>query len=126
MKGFIILHSRGGLKLKTRSLVLGATLIALLAGSPAQAQVRTMFITVEELREDCADKQQICLGFIVGVADALEATAWPARRSCRGNEVRLQEILDQAESLLSEPPVNRADGPAFDYLADAFVEKWPC
>lgn len=112
--------------MKTRSLALGAMAIALLASSPAQAERRTMFITVEELSEDCAGDHQICIGFITGVADALEATAWPARRSCRGNEVTLQDILDLARNLLEEPPMNKADGPAFDFLGNAFIEKWPC
>jgi hypothetical protein len=112
--------------MKTRSLVFGAVAIALLASAPAQAERRTMFITVEELSQDCAGDHQICMGFITGVADALEATAWPARRSCRGNEVQLQDILDLARSLLEGPAVKKVDGPAFDYLADAFIEKWPC
>lgn len=85
-----------------------------------------MFITVEELSKDCMGEQEICVGFITGVADALEATAWPAKRSCRGNEVPLQEVLTLARELLVTPAVNKSDGPAFDYLADAYVEKWPC
>ncbi|KKC34843.1 hypothetical protein WH91_01045 [Devosia psychrophila] len=112
--------------MKTRSKVLGVLLTAALPISPAQAEPRTMIVTVEELQEDCAGEQQLCLGFVVAVADALEATAWPAKRSCRGNEVQLQEILDYARPLIEEPDANKSDGPAFDYLANAFVEKWPC
>jgi len=119
------LRSRG-LVVQITSLILGAVAIALLAGSPAQAQRRTMFVTVEELKSDCADKQQICVGFITGVADALEATAWPAKRSCRGNDVSLGEVLERAIKLLKGAPLTKVDSPAFDYLADEFVSRWPC
>ena len=110
----------------TELLILGTLLTALVTSPPAHAQRRTMFITVEELSQDCQGDREFCLGFIIGVADALEATAWPARRSCRGNEVMMQEVLEQAGELLVKPPTNRLDGPAFDYLADAYVERWPC
>ncbi|MET3925147.1 Rap1a/Tai family immunity protein [Devosia sp. 2618] len=109
-----------------RSAMLGVIVTGMLSVSPAQAQKRMMFISVEELSQDCRNEGEICLGFIIGVADALEATAWPAKRSCRGKEVQLQEVLDLASGLLVEPPANKAEGPAFDYLADAVVEKWPC
>lgn len=109
-----------------RSLALGVIAIAVFATSPVHAQRRTMFITVEELSKDCMGEREICVGFITGVADALEATAWPNKRSCRGNDVQLKEVLELAMELLAEPLVNKADGPAFDYLADAYVEKWPC
>lgn len=112
--------------MKTRLLMLGTVTIALLTSFPVHAQSRTTFITVEELSQDCAGEGQICMGFIVGVADALEATAWPAKRSCRGNEVLLQDVLERAAGLLFEVPANKADGPAFDYLADNFVETWLC
>lgn len=112
--------------MKTRTLMLGFMVAVLLTVSPAQAQRRTIFITVDELSQDCAGERQICVGFIVGVADALEATAWPAKRSCRGIEVPLSEVLKRAAGLLDEPPAEKADGPAFDYLANEFVERWPC
>lgn len=112
--------------MNVRSVLLGVIATGLLSVSPSQAQKRVMIISVEELVQDCRNEGEICFGFIIGVADALEATAWPAKRSCRGNEVLLQEVLDLATELLAEPPVNKSDGPAFDYLADAFVEKWPC
>lgn len=115
-----------GPRMHIRSLLLGVIATVLLSSSPAQAQKRMMVISVDELVQDCRGEGEICVGFIIGVADALEATAWPAKRSCRGKEVQLQDILDLAKRLLTELPVNKADGPAFDYLADAFVEKWPC
>ena len=112
--------------MKTRTLMVGAIAVALLASPPAQAQRRTVFITVDELSVDCAGEQQICVGFITGVADALEATAWPAKRTCRDSEVPLAAVLERAVTLLSDAPASKADSPAFDYLADAFVERWPC
>jgi hypothetical protein len=110
----------------TRGLVLVAPVAFLLGCVSASAESRLNFMHVDELQEECTANVELCLGFITGVADALEATAWPAQRTCRPKEVTLQQVLDVAMHALQDPLASKTHRPAFDLLADAFVRAWPC
>ena len=91
----------------------------------AQAQERLYWVSGKELQQTCETDAQVCIGFITGVSDALEALAWPRPRTCRPDAVTRDEVLRVAQGALMAAP-SRAAGPAFDILADAFVAEWPC
>ncbi|SFV32287.1 hypothetical protein SAMN05216456_1599 [Devosia crocina] len=99
-------------------------LIAALASS-AMAQSRVVYITGNELKEMCRVDQASCGGYIIGIADALEATAWPAKRSCRPRGVEASQIIDLAIETLRKKPAER-HRPAFDLIADEVIAQWPC
>ena len=100
-------------------------LLACALASPAFGQGRVVYITGNELLEMCREQQLLCEGYILGVADALEATAWPSPRSCRPKSVLAEQVLDVALGVLVDNPAER-HRPAFDLIADEVVRLWPC
>lgn len=102
-------------------------LAALVLGTcqSATAQSRQFFVSGNDLYEVCQTKSADCVGFITGVADALEALPASMRGTCRPKGVALEQVLDFAVQTLRDNPTTRHE-PAFDLLAKAFVETWPC
>lgn len=91
----------------------------------AVAQNRIAYLDGNELHEMCQADPAACTGYIMGVADALEATAWPSPRSCRPKSVVAEQIIDLAIKTLKDNPAER-HRPAFDLIADEVVRLWPC
>ncbi|MBD8065628.1 hypothetical protein IC608_09080 [Devosia sp. PTR5] len=102
-----------------------ALALVLALATPAFAQSRMTFINGNELHEMCQVDRARCEGFIWGVADALEATAWPSPRSCRPKSVIADQVVDLAIQALAGKPAER-HRPAFDLIADEVVGLWPC
>ena len=96
----------------------------LLSCQPAVAQKRAVFIDDNETYDECQIGSQMCVGYITGVADALEALRFPPR-TCRPLAVELEQVLDFAVQTLRDNPTKRHQ-PAYDIIADAFVATWPC
>lgn len=98
--------------------------LALLFCQPAAAQKRAVFIDGNELYQECQSGSQMCMGYITGVSDALEALSF-SPRTCRPLPVTLEQAVDFAMQTLRDNPTKRHE-PAFDIIADAFVATWPC
>ncbi len=100
-------------------------LLLALTGGPAAAQDRLVIMNGNELHQECQARSNVCVGFIMGVADALEALSYPTPKTCRPDRVELQQILDLGRMHIENNPAERHRA-AFDILADLFSETWPC
>lgn len=111
--------------MRVRAIAGIAMLITCFLPAPASAEGRVVYITGNELLDMCREQQLLCEGYILGVADALEATSWPSPRSCRPKSVLANQVLDVALGVLVDNPAER-HRPAFDLIADEVVKLWPC
>lgn len=93
--------------------------------APTIAQSRVIYLNGNELHEMCQVDRLSCAGYVMGVADALEAIAWPSPRSCRPKSVVAEQLIDLAIKTVKESPAER-HRPAFDLIADEVVRLWPC
>jgi hypothetical protein len=107
----------------TRLIILAAIFLFC---APANAQSRAVFMDGNELHQECESYSPGCWGFVAGVADALESITGSAiPHTCRPLEVELRQVVDLAKNTLAENPAQRHRA-AFNILAEAFAEAWPC
>lgn len=102
-----------------------ALLSCLFFCTPALGQSSLVIMNGNELHSECQRRSPICVGYVTGVADALEAVTGSVPHTCRPEQVELQQILDLAAQALAGKPESR-HRPAFNFLVDVFVGAWPC
>ncbi|WP_440589650.1 Rap1a/Tai family immunity protein [Pelagibacterium mangrovi] len=105
-----------------RLLILAA---ALLTATSAIGQSTLIIVNGNELHAECQDRSPICVGYVAGVADALEALSGSVPHTCRQEQVELGQLVDLARQTLIDNPATRHRG-AFNIVAEAFVAEWPC
>jgi hypothetical protein len=117
---------------------LATAFLSVAVAAPARAGGFATFETGNQLFEECQPsasyyKQGVCLGFVAGVADAMDAaqsswrhetvTGW---RACLpANQVTEGQVQDVAVNFLTRHPELRHYG-AVGLVAAALAEAFPC
>jgi hypothetical protein len=100
-----------------------------LAGALAPAPAHGDFRTARELQAFCSDpsplKQAMCLSYLQGIADGLQARAIGVPNLCLPGDVGARQLADTALAILRQAPAldqNEAVVP----LAPGFAKRWAC
>jgi Rap1a immunity proteins len=111
--------------------ILIAAVVVLVPIAPAGA----VFLNGGTLHDWCLSKevgdQEACLGYVVGVADALDAApgdeaAGVARRRLCLPEVDAKMAVDAVKKYLLVHPPTGDGGTGADLVADALADAYPC
>ena len=97
------------------------------AALPATAQAG--FKTGKDVLAFCTDpsplKQSMCLSYLQGVADGLQAAAVGVGNLCMPRDVSGPQLIEQAVAILRRAPAADQDE-AVVFVAPGFAKAWAC
>ena len=104
----------------------GAVVVAVVVA--ANAGARAEFMEGNDLYDACTspDSKLVCLGYVMAIADAVQAPAAVKRSPmCPGSEVMAEQVVDVVTRYLAAHPEKRhLSAPLL--VANALAEAYPC
>lgn len=93
------------------------------------APARSDFRTAREVLAFCSDpsplKQTMCLSYLQGVADGMQARAIGVPNLCMPGDVGARELADAAVAILRQTPA-LDQNEAVVFVAPGFARRWAC